>query len=294
MRREESQSSPLSRWTSRLALFSLMLVVAAFFLHRVFGMPTSVAANLILTALAGAALALLLGMAAAVKIWREGGEGTARIVVGVALSLMLFAGPALAVAVARYYPAINDVTTDPTTPPPFDVLSMSRTRAENSTSYPGARFAALQAQAYPDLKPMMLNRSQSEAFELAVDALKRQKLKIVREQEPNSETGTPGFIEAEDRSLIIGLYGDVAIRVSGDETTARIDLRSASRFGPADFGENADRLRAIMKEIVARLEETVPTADGERPETAKKKKVKEEKGARPKKQGQSRSKPPSQ
>ncbi len=31
------------------------------------------------------------------------------------------------------------------------------------------------------------------------------------------------------------------------------------------------RLRLIMKEIVARMEETVPTADGERPERSKRK-----------------------
>ena len=86
-----------------------------------------------------------------------------------------------------------------------------------------------------------------------------------------------------DRTLILGLYGDVAVRVSGSEESARVDLRSASRFGPSDLGHNAERLRSIMKEIVARLEETVPTADGERPERTKRKdKAKSEKEADPK------------
>lgn len=269
MRTREPEASALSRWTSRLAFFSLLLAVAAFFLHRLFGMPTPVAANIVVTALAGAAVAVLLGLTAGVRIWRNGGDGAARIFVGVGVAMAMLAGPLVMMAMARSYPAIYDVSTDTSSPPPFDVLALSRTPAENTATYPGTRFGEQQMKAYPDLKPMILNRSRSEAFDLVVEALKRQSFKIVREQEPNAESGAPGFIEAVDRSLILGLYGDVAVRVSGTEEMARVDIRSASRFGQNDLGLNAERLRLIMKEIVARMEETVPTADGERPERSK-------------------------
>lgn len=271
MKPREPEASALSRWTSRLAFFCLLLVVATFFLHRLFGMPTPVAANVLITALAGAAIAVLLGLIAGVRIWRHGGDGAARIFVGVGVAILMLTGPLVVMAMARSYPMIYDVSTDTSSPPPFDVLALSRTPAENTATYPGARFGEQQVKAYPDLKPMILNRSRSEAFDLVVEALKRQNLKIVREQEPNAENGTPGFIEAVDRSLILGLYGDVAVRVSGTEEMARVDLRSASRFGQNDLGQNAERLRLIMKEIVARMEETVPTADGERPERTKRK-----------------------
>lgn len=281
MRAREPEASALSRWTSRLAMFCLILVAAAFFLHRLFGMPTPVAANIVLTALAGAGIALLLGILAAVRIWRAGGGGAARIVAGLFIALLLLSGPLVLMAMARNYPAIYDVTTDPASPPPFDVLGMARTQLENKAVYPGPQFGAQQQRAYPDLKPMVLNRSQSEAFELVVDALKRLGLTIVRQQEPNMASGAPGFVEAVDRTLVLGLYGDVAIRVTGGGEEARVDLRSASRFGATDFGINAERLRTIMKEIVARMEETVPTADGERPERAKDK-SKAEKADNPK------------
>lgn len=270
-RRGEPQASALSRWTSRMALFCLLLLIAAFFLHRLLGMPTPVAANIAAAAMIGAAIAIVIGFAAAVRIWRNGGDGAARVVVGVGLALVLLSGPLVLMAMARSYPSIYDVSTDTAAPPPFDVLSLSRTRAENPAAYGGATFAEAQAKAYPDIKPMILNRSQSEAFELVVDALKRQSLTIVRQQEPNPETNAPGFIEAVDRTLIMGLYGDVAVRVAGNEESARVDLRSASRFGANDLGHNAERLRTIMKEVVARMEETVPTADGERPERNKRK-----------------------
>ncbi len=286
MRAREPEASALSRWTSRLAFFCLLVVIAAFFLHRVFGMPTPVAANLLAAALAGAVLVVILGGIAGVRLWRYGGDGAARVFSGVAVAMLLLSGPLVVMAMARSHPMIYDVSTDTTSPPPFDVLAMQRTSAENSARYPGSAFAEQQLKAYPDLKPMLLNRSVSEAFELVVDAFKRQSLTIVREQEPNGETNAPGFIEAVDRSLIMGLYGDVAARVTGNEDAARVDLRSASRFGSSDLGHNAERLRLIMKEIVARMEETVPTADGERPERTKrgKQKVKPEKEDDPKPQ----------
>src|SRR5262245_3280152 len=43
-------ASHASRWTSRIALFSLTIIATALFLHRLFGMPTPVAFNLVLAA----------------------------------------------------------------------------------------------------------------------------------------------------------------------------------------------------------------------------------------------------
>ena len=268
----EPEASFLSRWTSRLALFSLLLVVAAFFLHRLFGMPTFVAANIVATALMGAIVVLLLAAAAAINIWATGGEGTARILTGVFIALLMLAAPVAAAVMAQRYPEIYDVTTDPRSPPPFQALVKLRTPADNPTRYPGKAFAAKQARAYPDLKPLLIERTQSEVFDLVTEALKRLNLTIVREQDPNLETGAPGYIEAVDRSLILGLYGDIAVRITGGEDATRVDLRSASRYGSHDLGENADRLRTIMREIVARPEETVPTAAGDKPRRTKKNK----------------------
>ena len=44
----------------------------------------------------------------------------------------------------------------------------------------------------------------------------------------------------------------------GDDEHARIDVRSASRYGRHDLGRNADRVRQILKEIVVRMESVVP------------------------------------
>jgi hypothetical protein len=47
----------------------------------------------------------------------------------------------------------------------------------------------------------------------------------------------------------MGFRDDVVIRVSPLGQGSRIDLRSASRYGTADLGANATRLRALLEDI---------------------------------------------
>lgn len=251
---------PLARWTSRLAFFSLGLLGAAVFMHRLFATPTPVAINLVGTAFVGAALALLLALAAGVQIWRTGKPGTPRVIVGSLVGLALLAWPLFYLPQLSGLPTMYDVTTDTVSPPVFAALAAERGKAR--LDYP-RRFAAAQTEAYPDIRPLVVDRSAEEAFELTSDALRRLKIKIVREEPPSAQGGK-GTIEAVDRTLVFGFYDDVAVRIQGDAKSARIDLRSASRWGRHDLGRNAERLRGILKEIVARLEATVPTATGER------------------------------
>lgn len=257
-----AQMPAAARWTSRLAFFSVGVLLAAIFLHRVFSMPTPTAIHLAIAAYVVAAFAVLLGLYAAVGIWMRGGAGTSRVVAGLVTGTVMLAAPVVLWLSFERLPQINDLTTDTASPPPFVKLATLRGVGANKAAYPGESFARQQSAAYPDLQPLVIERSSEEMFEVVGEALRRQKLTIVREEPP--EGGRPGAIEAVERTLVLGFYDDVAIRVTGDDQSARVDLRSASRFGRHDLGRNAERLRRIMREIVARLEATVPTASGER------------------------------
>lgn len=252
-----------SRWATRAALFAFGILVSAAFLHRLFGLPTPVAYNLVMLAMAVAGLSILAAVVAALIIWNTGRPGTARVLFAVCFSLGLLTVPLLYVMWVRDYPLLADITTDFTNPPAFAAVTRLRGPGDNGTEYDRAGSADEQTRAYPDIKPMSIARPSDEAFGLVIDALKRLKMEIVREEAPNPEARTPGAIEAVDRTLVIGFYEDVAIRVSGDEEGARVDIRSASRFGHADMGRNAERIRALMKEIQARVDATMPTANDE-------------------------------
>jgi uncharacterized protein (DUF1499 family) len=257
-----NQTPGIARWTIRVALFSVLLVAVALIAHRFGPMPTVTAFNLMLLAFAGAVVTLVLGCAAGLMIWREGCAGALRVSLGMILALALLGWPLAFLPTYRALPAINDVSTDMTAPPKFVELVKLRAGAANASAYP-LTFAKLQADAYPDLKPMFIDRPVEETFEIVREALFRQKIAIVREQAPENTPGKPGLIEAVDRTAILGLYDDLVLRVDGDNVRSRIDLRSASRFGRHDLGRNAERMRRVMREIVARLEATIPSATGE-------------------------------
>ena len=58
-----------------------------------------------------------------------------------------------------------------------------------------------------------------------------------------------GRIEAVATSMILKMSDDIVITVSPDGTGARVDMRSASRTGHRDLGENAQRIRAFLAEL---------------------------------------------
>lgn len=268
-----------SRWASRAALFSFGLIVTTAFLHRVFGMATPVAFNLVMVALGIAAFSIASALAAAFMIWQTGRPGTARVLFAVCFSLAILTAPLLFVVWVRDYPQIFDVTTDFDRPPEFTAVTQLRTPGSNSVAYDRRHSAETQAHAYPDIKPMTIGRSSEEVYALVVDAVKRLKMELVREDAPDLDAGTPGMVEAVDRTLIMGFYDDVAIRVSGDGETSRVDIRSASRFGSGDMGRNAERVRELIKEIQARVDATMPSAQEGREQ------AKQRKGAKPERDG---------
>lgn len=250
-----------ARWTTRVALFSAALAVSALFLHRLFSIPTPVALNLVKLSILGGILSLALAFLACVQIWRKGGGGGARVFVGSIIALGVIGWPLPQLAAVRDLPQINDVTTDTKSPPPFKKLAETRASDANKPTYPGASFAEAQARAYPDLRALFINRSVAEAYEISAEALRREGLSIVNEEPPGEDFPATGLIEAFDRTPIWGFYDDVVVRVIGDQQTAQIDLRSASRYGRHDLGRNTERIRHLLQAIVARLEATLPASE---------------------------------
>lgn len=280
---DSEQPTALAVWTSRVAVFSACILVAGLVLHRLFAMPTPIMLNLVGFSFAGAVMTLLLGLVASIFIWRKGGSGEARIVLGAVIALSILAWPASAVPTMMSLPRINDVTTHPEQPPPFVEVARTRPQGANTTTYPGEPFAQVQKVAYPDLKPLVIRRSASETFEVAVQAIHRLEMSIVRETPPGKTDQQAGYIEAIDKTLILGFEDDVVVRVYGTARAARIDVRSASRYGEHDFGRNAERVRRVLKEIVARLEATVtvpPKVKKVAPKPVVKRKVKKKRKRR--------------
>jgi hypothetical protein len=252
--------APLALWSRRLALFAASLIAVGVLLHRLAAFPTPVALNLFAVGVGVSLLALLAGLTALAQIWRRGCAGAGSAAIGILLPLALAAWPLAYLPALLKLPRIYDVTTDVSAPPPFAALAKNRTEDTNSATYPGERFADAQQKAYPDLRTFVIERSAEESYELVEETVAKLKWRVAASTPPAARPAKAGLLEATDRTLLVGFTDDISVRVEGNATRARIDVRSASRYGQFDFGQNAARVRRFLAEIRARADATLPSA----------------------------------
>lgn len=261
MLRTTTISEPLALWSRRLGLFAQALMGVGLVLHRLGQLTTSVFLMLGNAALGLAALAIVSGLVAGISIWVRGRSGAGRMAVGMIAGGLLWMLPLAYLPAYLGLPVVNDITTDTANPPRFAMLGQVRGAGANAAAYPGERFARLQTTAYPDLRTLVVDRSADEVFDLAVLVVRGRKgmgWKVLAEEQPSVRPPKPGVIEATERTTIVGFIDDISIRVTGSNTEARVDVRSASRFGQHDLGTNASRIRRFLRELQSRLEATQP------------------------------------
>ena len=249
----------MARWSGRLALFFAGLTVTGVVLHRLTSFPTPVAINLFAVSAVGLALAALIGLLSLIGIWRKGYAGAGTAFLGIFLPLLILVWPLTFVPALFKLPRLNDVTTDWVSAPRFEALAPQRAAGAKAVAYPGEPVAGLQQAGYPDLRGISIDRSTEEAFELVEEAVRKLRWRVVASEAPTPKAGRPGTIEATDQTLLLGFPDDIAIRVSGNNLRSRIDIRSASRYGEFDFGQNATRVRRFYGEVQAQIDATLPT-----------------------------------
>ncbi len=241
-----------------MAMFAAQLLVIGTLLHHFGSLSTTSVLYILALALLLALAALLLSAFSLVNIWRRGTQGAGYASAGAIIALAVFAGPLFFVPNLLMLPKINDIATSPDAPPNFEILAGLRPRGANSPDYPGAPYAVLQRDAYPDIRPMTLERSGVETYELVRGAVERLEWQVVSETKPTA--AKPGRIEAVAKTPLMGFSDDVVIRVSATAVESQIDVRSASRYGHHDFGTNARRINRLFADVKAGLEKGERTA----------------------------------
>jgi uncharacterized protein (DUF1499 family) len=255
----EEPASRLAVWARRFALFSLTASVLAVIIVRSGLLEIVPALATFAAALLFAALAVVLAFGAFIVIWREGLPGLRYALAGLAIGIVLMAYPLYLGIRAYRLPAIADITTDPLDPPRFDVIARLRPRG-STIEYAGLFTAEQQRAAYPDIEPLLVDATLQAAFETALDVVTKRKWLVV-DQRPPQAGRRDGRIEAVARTPIMGFRDDIVVRVRPNGDGARIDIRSASRYGRHDLGTNAARVRSLSEDIddaIASLEPEKP------------------------------------
>lgn len=162
-------------------------------------------------------------------------------------------------------PLIHDISTDTQDPPVFGAtITTERNSGEgiNTLDYIGKRaptretdadgepimklVSALQTQAYPEIRTLVLNEPMEVAFGRAEQAARELGWKI------KDSDMAMGRIDATDTTFWYGFEDDVTIRLreaAGGGT--RIDVRSVSRVGLSDIGKNAERVKTFLDAMSA-------------------------------------------
>jgi len=265
MRRQSFTEAPVSRlavWARRIALFSLAATFVAVIIVRSGALEIVPALSTLAGALALACMAILLAFSAGIVIWQHGIGGGRQAVTALVIGTALIAYPLYLGVKAFRLPAIYDISTDPIDPPQFDAIARLRPRDANPVTYAGLYTAEQQHAAYPDIEPDETTATPQDAYAAAMKVIAKRKWRVVDSRPPQgplprvidapaSQAGTvrDGIIEAVARTPILGFRDDVVLRIRPTVDGARIDVRSASRYGRHDLGTNAKRVRGLIDDI---------------------------------------------
>lgn len=258
--RAYARMAPTAPWAFRLALLPLpLLIIVALLRHfdRIELLPSFLVMAIAWTL---GALAVLCGGLAFRLIWNEGRVGFSRALAGSLLGLVVLALPAAILVQMARLPRLADISTDVADPPAFAAAPLD----VRSRPLPDAADQAQQLAAYPDIVPRHYPLSPERVF-AAIDALVADRGWHVVERSPPDADNALGQMEVEARTFGFAFPVDVAFRLEADEDGTLVDMRSASRVGAHDLGDNARRIRDFFADLDAALQ-GVTEAGGSEPD----------------------------
>jgi len=229
----DANNAQTGKWTTRLLFTGIALLII--------GLATGQASLSPFVAMLSITVGCLLAIIAAVIV-----------LIGVIrnrniASLSAIGWTALIIGAASLYSAggmvggggapIHDISTDTQNPPAFIVVATLRGENDNPAEYLDDGTAEKQAEAYPDIKTIVLQQSPSDVYIAALDAADAMGWEIVA-SEP-----LEGRIEATATTPFVGFKDDVVIRIVAVGPDTLVDIRSKSRIGRGDMGVNAARIR---------------------------------------------------
>jgi hypothetical protein len=144
-------------------------------------------------------------------------------------------------------PYIHDISTDTVNPPEFVAAAKLRKPTDHPVTYDGKEVADLQQKAYPDVVSLTTKAPGEKVFEAAKAAIASMGMQVA-DADP-----AHGRIEANQTSLLYGFTDDMVVRIVTGTDGTKVDVRSKSRVGRSDLGQNAKRIRTFLQKLQANL-----------------------------------------
>jgi hypothetical protein len=259
IRRRRSISA---RWSVRIAFLGLILFVLSGLGHRFERIETPEFLWLLAIVAGLALLALLLAIKGFTSVWRRGDLGFPSAFWGMVIAFVVLAPFATTLYQALLLPTIYDVSTDITDPPELFAAEQRSERMNPLVNDEDSR--ALQSSAYPQVTGRRYEGSPDRVLTAVNTVIGNNGWTIV------AQRGQPGedaevLVEVVARTWLLGFTSDVVIRLSDEGETTYVDMRSVSRYGIHDLGENAGRIAAFMTALDAEVQSAQPEEETTEP-----------------------------
>ncbi|TKD48581.1 MAG: DUF1499 domain-containing protein [Mesorhizobium sp.] len=253
----ERQTSKAAGWSRRTGAFSAVLLLTVLVGHRYELVETPAFLWVLGIVALLAAFALLFAGFAFSRLWNFGDRGGRDLTVGTVLALMVLAPFGIAAYWAATSPPLRDISTDFYDPPVLD--TSTRTGEMNSLSPPTPGEQRLQTETYPLVTGRSYNLPFDRVLEAVETVLDRRDWRLTAPV-PRAIGQSELTINALAKSFVLSLPADVAIRMTDDGNAVIVDMRSASRYGRYDLGDNAARIVDFLAELDQEVAGQVGTA----------------------------------
>lgn len=280
--------SASARWCERIAILCLPYFVIVILLHRFEEITTPQTFRLIAFGLLMILVSLFLGIRAFFDLWNFGRKGGRATIRGMVISLLLFLPFGWFAYLAVEKPMINDISTNPFAPPPFLTADEFRRHKAgegiNQLTVYDDNYAEQLLAAYPEISSRRYNAGALRIYDVVRGLILKRGWEIidqaglpedpaggddsdVDEQSASavavaSDQPADGVeasipldirIEAVSTSLVFGFPRDIVIQIVSESESTLVDMRSASRWGAHDYGENAAAIDKFLSDLDAAL-----------------------------------------
>lgn len=244
----ERRRTRSAAWSRRFASFSVVLLLLSGLCHR-YGLLETLPFFWVLgVVFVCAAFAIMMGVYAFTRLWHYGDLGGWDLTVGSMTGLAVLAPFMLFAYWGATLPMLSDVSTDTDDPPAMVLAARARAPDMNPILPITPANALVQAAAYPTVT----GRRYTLPLDVTVDAVEavvKAKGWTLLSDAAVPDGAQQATVEALAHTLIFAFPVDVAIRVTDEGGTSYVDMRSNSRYGLYDFGDNAARITAFLTDL---------------------------------------------
>ncbi|WP_455477326.1 DUF1499 domain-containing protein [Bartonella sp. B41] len=223
-------------WSPRFGGLALLILLFAILLQRFSAINFTDFIILIVISSCCIIVSLFLAIKALYSLWLHGIQGGMKALRGILYSFVTATPLVLFFWFWFTFPALHDISTDTRRPPAFfktvrpsNALPLKNILIEQET---------LQMSKWPEMSGRRYDGSPDRIRKSILNVLAAYDWPVIAQREFKGEEDEL-YIETVAKTFYLGFVSDIIIRLIDEGDTTFVDMRSASRHLPRDFGTNA-------------------------------------------------------